>query len=64
MDISQLVQAITRGLIAVVIIGGCAYAVATGASVPTEAWSLAGIIVGGLFGADAVIKYARARNIK
>jgi hypothetical protein len=60
MDASQLTQAIIRGIIAVVIVGGCVYAIATGQNVPTEMWALAGIVVGGLFGADAVIKYARS----
>jgi hypothetical protein len=62
MDNTQLIQAITRAIIAVIIVGGCAYAVATGVSIPTEAWGLAGIVIGGLFGADALIKYARSKG--
>jgi hypothetical protein len=60
MDTSQIAQVIIRGIIAVVIVGGCVYAMSTGQTVPTEMWALAGIVVGGLFGADAVIKYARS----
>ncbi len=64
MDNSQLAQAITRGVIAVIIVGGCVYAMVTGLTVSTEAWGLAGIVIGGLFGVDAGIKIMRARQGK
>lgn len=64
MDNTQLVQAIIRGVIAVVLVGGSVYIAATGQTVPTEMWAVVGIVVGGLFGADAVVKYARSKSIK
>lgn len=62
MDIISIIQAATRGLIAVIVVGGCVYVVITGGQVPTEGWALAGIVVGALFGVEAAAKVARARQ--
>jgi hypothetical protein len=62
MDNTQLAQVIIRGVIAIILVAGSVYIVATGGTAPTEYWAAVGIVLAGLFGADAAIKYARAKG--
>ncbi len=62
MDNTQLARVVIQGVIAVILVAGSVYIVATGQTAPTEYWAAVGIVVGGLFGADALLKVAA--NIK
>ncbi len=62
MDTISIIQAVARGVIGAVVIGGSIYMLSTGVTIPTEWWGLAGIIVGGLFGVEAIAKVFRAKS--
>jgi hypothetical protein len=59
-----VIQAITRGVIAVGVIGVGGYLMATGAPIPEQAWSIAFLVIGGLFGVEALAKVFQLRNGK
>ncbi len=62
MDTISLIQAGARAVIGVIVVAGSIYMLAAGTSVPTEWWGLAGIVIGGLFGVEAVAKIFRSKS--
>jgi hypothetical protein len=55
-DTVVIITAVTRAVIAVAVVVSGAYLLATGVPIPEQAWSIALLVVGGLFGIEAVTK--------
>jgi len=64
MDYVTIIQAVTRAVCAVIITGGSIYLLATGVTLPDYYWYVVGLVLGGLFGVEAVAKTFRLRNKK
>jgi hypothetical protein len=63
-DTIQVIQVVSRSLIALVVVGVGSYALITGVPIPPEAWKLALVIVGALFGVDTIAKLKGHIDIK
>jgi thiol:disulfide interchange protein len=54
-----LIQAIARALVSLAIIATGAWLMATGREIPQSAWNVALLVLGGLFGIDALEKWSK-----
>jgi hypothetical protein len=61
-DYISIIQAITRSLIGLIVVGGGLYLLASRTPIPTEAWGVAAVVIGALFGVEAIAKVFRAKQ--
>jgi hypothetical protein len=64
MDYVSIIQAVTRALVALILAGGSIYLLASGVSLPDYYWYAVALVLGGLFGVEAVAKMFRVKNDK
>jgi predicted RND superfamily exporter protein len=58
----QLIQAITRSLLALLIVGGAFYLLIAGIEVPKEMWYVIMITIGATYGVDGILSFLKSRN--